>query len=266
MNLVTRPLISKVALGVMRGGPLLVIAPWRHVSLVGTAHAPYQGEPDALRSSETDVQGLLDAINRSYPAAELKRTDVRLVHRGLLPAARANGAGVTLEQSYRIDDGVEGLLSVVGVKFTTARDVAERTVDRALALLGKGHVASRSAATPVVGGDTGSFTDFASSIEPRHLAFNYGTLARAVLAVGDAEPVSDSSSVTGAEVRHAVREEMAFDLASVVLRRTDLGSAGHPGRAALERVAAIAGEELSWSEDRRRAEIEAVEAFYRERT
>jgi glycerol-3-phosphate dehydrogenase len=266
MNLVTRPLVEKVALGVMRGGPLLVIAPWRHVSLVGTAHAPYQGEPDALQSSEADVRGLLDAINRSYPAAELKRADVRLVHRGLLPAATANGAGVTLEQSYRIDDGVEGLLSVVGVKYTTARDVAERTVDRALALLGKAHVRSRSATTPVAGGDIGSFTDFASSIEPRHLAFNYGTLSRDVLAIGDAGPVCGTSPVTGAEVRHAVREEMAFDLASVVLRRTELGSAGHPGRAALERVAAIAGEELSWTEDRRRAEIETVEAFYRERT
>jgi glycerol-3-phosphate dehydrogenase len=51
-----------------------------------------------------------------------------------------------------------------------------------------------------------------------------------------------------------------------VLRRTELGSAGHPGRAALERAAAIAGEELSWTEGKRRSEIEAVEAFYRERS
>jgi glycerol-3-phosphate dehydrogenase len=59
---------------------------------------------------------------------------------------------------------------------------------------------------------------------------------------------------------------MALDLASVVLRRTELGSAGHPGRGALERAAAIAGEELSWSEDRKRRELEAVEEFYRARS
>jgi glycerol-3-phosphate dehydrogenase len=51
-----------------------------------------------------------------------------------------------------------------------------------------------------------------------------------------------------------------------VLRRTELGSAGHPGKAALDRAAAIAGEELSWSEERKRAEIRAVEDFYRARS
>jgi glycerol-3-phosphate dehydrogenase len=266
MNLVTRPLVDKVALGVMRGGPLLCIAPWRHVSLVGTSHAPYRGEADELASTEEDVEGLLDEINRAYPSAALKRADVRLVHRGLLPAVTVNGSGVTLEKSYRIDETVEGLLSIVGVKFTTARDVAEKTVDRAMALLGKAPVPSRSATTPVVGGDLGSFTDFVSSVEPRHLAFNYGTLSREVLAIGDLEPICETSPVVGAEVRHAVRQEMAFDLASVVLRRTELGSAGHPGRAALERAAAIAGEELSWSMEKRRSEVETIETFYRERS
>jgi glycerol-3-phosphate dehydrogenase len=72
--------------------------------------------------------------------------------------------------------------------------------------------------------------------------------------------------VTGAEVRYAVREEMALDLASVVLRRTELGSAGHPGKRALERAACVAGEELSWSVERQRAEVEAVEEFYRTRS
>jgi glycerol-3-phosphate dehydrogenase len=59
---------------------------------------------------------------------------------------------------------------------------------------------------------------------------------------------------------------MAFDLASVVLRRTELGSAGHPGREALERAAAILAEELSWSVEKKVREIESVEAFYRTRS
>ena len=40
-------------------------------------------------------------------------------------AEGANGTGVTLVKSYRLDEGVPGLLSIVGVKYTTARDVAE---------------------------------------------------------------------------------------------------------------------------------------------
>jgi glycerol-3-phosphate dehydrogenase len=265
MNLVTRPLVENVALGLTRGGPLLVIAPWRHVSLVGTLHLPYEGEPDALEAKEEDVQRLLDGVNRAYPKAELVRTDVRLVHRGLLPAV-PNGRDLTLVKSYTIEETFEGLLSIVGVKYTTARDVAEKTVDRVLARLGKGKVASRSATTPVVGGDFETFADLARSVEKPHLAYNYGTLSREVLAIFDPAPLSDSSPVTGAEVRYAVREEMALDLASVVLRRTELGSAGHPGRGALERAAAVMGEELSWSADKRRTEVEAVEEFYRARS
>ena len=68
------------------------------------------------------------------------------------------------------------------------------------------------------------------------------------------------------EIRHAIREEMAFDLASVVLRRTELGTAGHPGRACLERVADVVAEELSWDEERRASEIAAVERFYKLRS
>ncbi len=265
MNLVTRPLVENVALGLTRGGPLLVIAPWRHVSLVGTLHLPYDGEPDALETKEEDVKQLLDGINRAYPKAELVRTDVRLVHRGLLPAV-PTGRELKLVKSYTIEETIDGLLSVVGVKYTTARDVAEKTVDRVMARMGTPHVPSRSARTSLVGGDFESFADLARSVETPHLAYNYGTLYRDVLAISDPTPLSDTTPVSEAEVRYSVREEMALDLSSVVLRRTELGSAGHPGRPALDRAAAVMGEELRWSEDKKRSELEAVEEFYRARS
>jgi glycerol-3-phosphate dehydrogenase len=118
----------------------------------------------------------------------------------------------------------------------------------------------------VAGGDFESFSDLLRAAGKPHLAYNYGSLYREVLAVSDPEPLCDSIPVTGAEVRYAAREEMALDLASVVLRRTELGSAGHPGRRALERAAAILGEELSWSGERKCVELESVEAFYRARS
>jgi glycerol-3-phosphate dehydrogenase len=265
LNLVTRPVVRSVALGLTRGGPLLCVAPWRGVSLVGTLHLPYEGDPDAVEAKEEDIERLLAGIHRAYPAAALTRSDVRLVHRGLLPV-NPNGRGVSLRKSYLIDESVEGLLTVIGVKYTTARDVAERTVDRALRIMGRPHVPSRSASTPLAGGDFESFSDFSRSVSRPHLAYNYGTLARDVLNVGDEAPLGEGSPVTAGEVRYAVREEMAHDLASVVLRRTELGSAGHPGRGALARAAAVMAEELGWSEDRKRSEIDAVESFYRARS
>ena len=319
MNLVTRRVVDRVAIGVTSrrphrardavidtGGRFLCLIPWRDVTLVGTSHAPYSGSADEVEATEEDVQSLLDDVNEAYPQAELSRSDVRLIHRGLLPMVpgTANGSGVTLVKSYHLEDhrseGIEGLLSIVGVKYTTARDVAEKAVDRALALLGRDHVVSRSGQRAVVGGDVESFDDFVVSVEgdvpddvARHLAYTYGTRYREILegalspsaegaegesrsekpwgwgpaAFKDArERVVEGSPVLAAEVRHAVREEMATDLASVVLRRTELGTAGHPGAECLEACAAIVQSELGWSDQRKQEEIDSVEEFYRRRT
>ena len=287
MNLVTRPVVRDVAIGVVSrrpqrdrdavidtGGRFLCLIPWRDVTLVGTAHARHAGTADDLEATEEDIRDLLDDVNDAYPRAKLERGDVRLVHRGLLPMASGtpNGSAVTLVKSYQLDDSVAGLLSILGVKYTTARDVAEKAVDRALALMGKPYVVSRSGNTPVVGGDIESFDDFlagATGDVPadvlRHLVYTYGSRYPELLR-GDCQRVSDASPVLVSEVRHAVREEMALDLASVVLRRTELGTAGHPGSATLEACADFVQSELGWSDDRKALELESLESFYRQRS
>lgn len=291
MNLVTRRVVEDVAIGVTSrrvhhdadavvdtGSRFLCLIPWRDVTLVGTSHTPFDGRPDELEATEEEVQDLIDDVNDAYPEAKLERDDVRLIHRGLLPRApgSTNGGSVTLQKTYRLDDhrddGMEGLLTIVGVKYTTARDVAEKAVDRALALLGRPPRASASGSTPLVGGDIESFDDFAAGAAGdappdvlRHLVYNYGSAYSEILK-GDRERIVPGSPVIAAEVRHAVREEMACDLASIVLRRTELGTAGHPGRAVLDACADIAQSENGWSEPRKREEIDSLETFFRQRS
>ena len=64
------------------------------------------------------------------------------------------------------------------------------------------------------------------------------------------------------EVAYAIEHADAVHLSDVVLRRTSLGSAGHPGPAALERAATIMAERLGWSDERRAQEIALVEEIY----
>jgi glycerol-3-phosphate dehydrogenase len=297
MNLVTRAVVGKMAVGVSctrprrgggtlvdAGGRFLFIIPWRGYSMIGTSHLPYLGVPDRLEANEEDVCELLEDINDAYPGAQLERKDVRLIHRGLLPMIphRDGSSDVTLVKKYKIQDyrkeGIEGLLAIVGVKYTTARDVAEKAVDRVFHLLGKAPPSSRSAETPLHGGAIERFGDFLeqelkkeqaglTGDVTRHLIQTYGSAYREVLSHIEspkwAEPVFEGSPVIRAEVLHAVREEQALDLESVVLRRTELGSAGHPGRAVLETVAEIMSAELGWSEEKVRLEIESVEELYR---
>jgi glycerol-3-phosphate dehydrogenase len=87
-----------------------------------------------------------------------------------------------------------------------------------------------------------------------------------VLALAEADPrlrqPLGDSSVLAAEVVHAVRREMACTLADVVLRRTDLGTAQDPGRAALEMCATLVAHEKGWDKQRRLRELADLRHFF----
>ena len=59
-----------------------------------------------------------------------------------------------------------------------------------------------------------------------------------------------------------IRHEMAVRLTDIVVRRTALGSSGHPGADAVLGCGRIAAEELGWSPERLEQEIADVEAVY----
>jgi glycerol-3-phosphate dehydrogenase len=62
---------------------------------------------------------------------------------------------------------------------------------------------------------------------------------------------------------HAVRAEMAVKLADCVFRRTELGTANHPGPQALETSAMLMANELGWKADRTALELAEVRGqFY----
>jgi glycerol-3-phosphate dehydrogenase len=74
--------------------------------------------------------------------------------------------------------------------------------------------------------------------------------------------LTDDSPVIGAEVVWAARHEMAETLCDAVLRRTPLGALGYPGDQAAVRAAELVGAERSWTEDRKRREVETLRRFY----
>jgi glycerol-3-phosphate dehydrogenase len=207
--------------------------------------------------------------------------DITLVHRGVVPAV-VHGNRAALEGHEQVRDhaeeGIEGLVSVAGTKFTTARAVAERITDTLLSKLQHAPVPCRTATTALPGG---SVRDIGLTIADArreydeglptdtipHLVAAYGSRYRDVMGIADGRPewrtrIAPDSPVIGAELILAARKEMAPMLADIVIRRTPLGALGHPGDAALARAAAIVGTELRWSDERRREEIAAVERFY----
>jgi glycerol-3-phosphate dehydrogenase len=247
---------------------LFFLAPWRHVTVAGTSHDPIEGDPFAAPVTEAHVAAFLSDLNAAFPAARLTLDAVRFVHRGLLPSHRPNGSEVRLvKQSIIRDhrhDGLRGLVSVVGTRYTTARDTAEHAVDLACQLLGVPHASCRTARTPLAGGDVGDPEIFAADVERssralpaasrRRLALLYGTRWTALEKLAGeqpelAEPLGPGCEALGVEIVHAVREEMAVTLSDALLRRSDAGSAGHPGDDAVRRASALMTSELGWSKE-----------------
>jgi glycerol-3-phosphate dehydrogenase len=283
MNLVTRRDAGDEALGGRTAsGRNLFLVPWRERALFGTWESGRTCDPGDGTVSELDVAAFIAELNQAFPALDLTMADVTLVHRGVVPAA-VHGDVVALEGHEQIRDhaaqGFEGLLTVAGTKFTTARGVAQRVTDKAFSKLGQKSPPCRTAATPLPGGslrDIGlaiadarrEFDEGLPTDTIPHLIAAYGSRYRDVMEIAGNRSdwrtrLAPDSPVIGAELVLAARKEIAPTLADVVIRRTPLGALGHPGEAALTRAAAIVGGELGWSEDRRRQEIANVSAFYR---
>jgi glycerol-3-phosphate dehydrogenase len=258
MNVVTRRPAGEVAVACpTSGGRMLVALPWRGRLLVGTSHGADLCGADQTLVNERELEAFLAEINSAFPWLALGEDDIALVHRGVVPAkvvpGRPHGLLDQFEVRDHAADGIAGAVSVVGVKYTTARAVSARAVRIVMEKLGRTPTALD---LPILAVDDGT-----------RLGARYGEAARDVAALASSEPylagpVAAGFDVTRAEVVHAVRHEMALTLEDVVLRRTAMGAAGHPGPEAVEACAGLVARELGWSAERVRDEVRAVAGFY----
>lgn len=284
MNIVTRKVVNEHACGGMANGRYLFMVPWRNVSMLGTSHDAHDGGPDQLKVSRWDLEAFLKDAREAFPLANLTIADVRLVHRGLLPMVSGEGSHVQLLRESRVVDhakhGMPGLVSMFGVRYTTARQTAQDAVDAVFHVLGhRTPPPCRTAETPLQGGSINRMDTFLKAVVQRdvegiqpetlkRIATMYGTgydrvlqMARDVPALG--RPLGRDCDVLGAEILYAAHKEMAMKLGDALIRRTQAGAAGHPGADAVERAAAIMARAHEWDEWRTQNEIAEVEAFFR---
>ena len=242
LNVVVARRLAKVAFGVRSrtgrredpvcgGRRFLFCAPQGRATLLGTWYTPDPSDPRAER--DRGVAALLGEFNDACPGLALSHSDVVRCQWGWLPLKRGNEPGRPdeLAERPRIADhrrqGVRHLLSVEGVKYTTARLVAEQAVDRVFASLDRTSPACRTAELEVPDGQD------RAGVEP-------GVM-----------PAREA-------IVRAVREEMAVTLADIVFRRTALGAVPGPDREMVKTAARISGAELGWDNLRQETEIDAV--------
>jgi glycerol-3-phosphate dehydrogenase len=258
----------------------LFAAPWRDKTLLGVWHKLFPAAPDAAIVETREIDEWIEELNWVYPALNLSPAEVTFANCGLVPFGEtATAMELSFGKESRIIDhrarhGVSGLVSLVGIRYTTARADAAQALDLLLAQMPVAPAAADTEALPLPGGDIENFADFVAEAERnrpptlgiqslRGLLRNHGTQYQNVLqaagATKDEVTLVPGTTTLSTEVGHAVDHEMALRLDDVVLRRTDLAAGSHPGRRALETAAAEMARRLGWSSRRMSEEITATE-------
>ena len=102
--------------------------------LAGTFHAPWTGSTDPI-PDERLVQTFLGELNAAVPDLGLRREHVVRILPGLLPAATEGGTTPAARETihdHGAHGGLGGVYSISGVKYTTARRVADHALQRIL--------------------------------------------------------------------------------------------------------------------------------------
>jgi glycerol-3-phosphate dehydrogenase len=271
MNIVTRQLLPDYGVGIPskrssdavigEESRLFFITPWKDVSAIGTTHFPYEGDPDDYRVTDREIAEFVDEINESYPPARLTLDDVLYVYSGLTPAEPETTKGEVGRSKHAeiIDhesrDGCEGLISAIGVKYTTSRLVAERVVSLAQKKLRVEGFERKAREVRLPGaegwapGAEEDVPDESGIPAVSDLLARYGSRPPAGLAGKDAS----FSRVFAACAQTAVEREMALNLEDFLLRRNDFAARGKLTEPMVRLAAETMGAKLNWSA----AEVEA---------
>jgi glycerol-3-phosphate dehydrogenase len=203
---------------------------------VGLTDEPVEGEiPDVPEPSEPEIGFLLDVVSAAF-AQDLRRTDVVGAYAGLRPlldTSDTDGAGATSDLSRRhaVLTSRTGVVTIVGGKLTTYRQMAEDAVDAALAQSGLAAGPCRTRQLPILG--AASRAELARLEQPSRLVRRFGTdaelvltNAREVTGLSDEEllaPIAEHLPATLAELVFGVTHEGAADVDDLLDRRTRVG-------------------------------------------
>jgi glycerol-3-phosphate dehydrogenase len=277
---------------ISRGVRSYFFVPWQGVTLAGTYDRVFKGDPDNFKITEEEVASFLEEIGQNYTAEELKLENVRYVFGGLRPIAKnytlgsADAVGDNSVQVSNKDEiidhlepndanwpKVDNLFSVIGVKYTTCRLLAEKVVDLISTKRSLEVNKSSTSRTVLIGGESTDvkklvrkFSEIITEISPKlflSLEDDYGSEIEKILELISedktlVQELVPGSKVIKAQVVHAARNEFAKNLSDVVFRRTSLATKGYPGEQALTSAAEILAKEFNWTSQKIKEEVQSV--------
>lgn len=213
-----------------RDGRTFFAIPWEDATLVGTTDTRYEGDPASVQVETEDVEYLLEAAGHYLPRAGLRPEHVLHAFAGLRPLVAPRDASVpegAISRRHRVLVAPEGVVTVIGGKYTTFRSMAEEAVDALMEALGRPRGRSRTKTAPY-------FEAVAPEEDPRAepelwqwMQGRYGPRAGeaydlCLSATALRRPVVEGQPLRLGDIVFAVQAERALTLGDVIYRRTRL--------------------------------------------
>ncbi|MDO5090160.1 MAG: glycerol-3-phosphate dehydrogenase/oxidase [Cardiobacteriaceae bacterium] len=248
-------------------GRVLFIVPWHGKLVVGTTdilveHADYEPKP-----LEDEIDFIL-ATAKDYLKRAPTRADVKSVFAGLRPLAAPKEEGKSTKEvsrSHKVDISHSGLISLIGGKWTTYRQMAEDGIDAAIKA---GLLPERPCKTAEL--RLHGYIDAAHHMDDTPLTL-YGSDASAIEALTAtdaslARRIHPDYPYTYAQVQWGIDHEMAQTVEDILARRIRLLFLDAKAASdAAPAVAAYMAEKLGWDENktaRETADFQQLAAQY----
>uniref|UniRef100_A0AAV2LAJ5 Glycerol-3-phosphate dehydrogenase, mitochondrial n=1 Tax=Knipowitschia caucasica TaxID=637954 RepID=A0AAV2LAJ5_KNICA len=261
-------------------GRVIFFLPWEKMTIAGTTDTPTNVTAHPIPGEE-DINFILREI-RNYlsPDVEVRRGDVLAAWSGIRPLVTDPNSKDTQSicRNHVVSVSSSGMVTIAGGKWTTYRSMAEETLDAAVEAHQLKAQPCRTVGLMLEGARGWTPTlyirlvqDYGLEVEvAQHLAATYGSrafdVAKMAMVTGQRWPIVGRRLVSEfpyieSEVMYAIRE-YACTVIDVIALRTRLGFLNvQAADEALPRIAQIMAKELSWSDARTKAELEAAKQF-----
>jgi glycerol-3-phosphate dehydrogenase len=262
------------------GRPFFIV-PWLGLYLIGTTDIFYDSDLDRIKASNDEIDYLLRETNLVIPTAKLTRADVKFTYSGVrpLPYTDKNKAGSVTRSHILFDhtpDGARNLISLIGGKITTYRQVGEEMVNQAYKKMGKLAPPCPTENAPLPGAILPddprieqAIADYCPQVPlatVHHLFEVYGAKAIEVLALTDSEPdladaIAPDLPDIKAQIVYAVQSEYAVTLVDITRRRTSVAMHANYGFDVLDVLIETLQRYCGWTQDDANAALEYYRTF-----
>lgn len=261
-------------------GRVVFFLPWQGSTIAGTTDRNCKIETNPAPNEE-DIQFILDEVKHYIDGKlDCKREDVRAAWAGIRPLVKdphSGGGTQNMVRSHTVLVSDSDLVTIAGGKWTTFREMAEETVDKAVEIAGLPKRECVTRTTPLVGAEGWNqltYTDLIREFgiaarSARHLSENYGTRSFDVARLCTPTAIAPDGRVVernarlnptypilDGEVLYAMAYEYARTPIDVLARRTRLAFLdAEAARDALSGIIEVMSHRFNWSLERQGMEF-----------